>query len=101
MLPATVAMSPAAPVGVAARALVRTPPPVPAAMSPATTVARPRRAGNARRLSDCRNIGSSWRCEARGMGSRIRQGGAPKGAMGDYSAGLVDPFRVEGFLTGG
>src|SRR5947207_10317981 len=65
MLPATVAMLPVGPVGVAARAAVRTPTPVPAAMRPATTVARPRRAGTARRrLCDCRNIwGSSWGCE--------------------------------------
>src|SRR2546421_6106936 len=58
MLPATVAMLPVGPVGPAARAAVRTPTPVPAAMRPATTVARPRRGAMARRgLSDCRNMG--------------------------------------------
>src|SRR5205807_7210159 len=57
MLPATVWMFPVWPVSVAARAGERTPTPVPAAIRPATTVTRPRRAGTARRrFSDCWNI---------------------------------------------
>src|SRR5713226_9438167 len=81
MLPATVVMLPAGPVGAAARAAVRTPTPVPAAMRPATTVARPRRAGTARRrLSDCRNIGVLLGYEARGLR------GIPRGNPGDRRA---------------
>src|SRR3989442_9276059 len=121
MLPATVWMLPAWPVGVAARAVERTPTPLPAASRPATTVARPRRVGTARRrfsdwnivlllgFEECLSGGTprtpgpaSGRAEATVISVAGNRRAGPRSGRElsgvAFSARPFDPFRVEGFL---